>query len=225
MPSGIDTRRLTARQTVSRATQAAGVIPIAGAAMGPDLLRTLLRQTVGMTEIILETVAAEHQHLTATRIETSETLLGQQLGIGVPVVPLALVPLWQRARLYMALRFGRAVDRYVFSPRGAWGPVHRVWRVAMLRHFLPRPFVIALVLVVNDFADNGYTQHPYRDLCQIPIAITRGGGNGGKSRDCDSCRCNRGDEFMVQCKAHCLILSVKGTMGSTPCKAIKSEAV
>ena len=132
MPPGIDTRRLTARQTVSRTTKAAGVITIAGAAMGPDLLRTLLRQTVGMTEIILETAAAEHQHLTATRIETLETLLGQQLGIGVPVVLLALVPLWQRARLYMALRFGRAVDRYMFSPRGAGRAEHSVGRMAML---------------------------------------------------------------------------------------------
>ena len=130
MPPGIDTRKLTARQTVSRATQAAGVITIAGAAMGPDLLRTLLRQTIGMTEIILETLAAEHQHLTATRIETLEALFGQQLGVGMLL--LALVLFGQRARLYPVARLRRAVDRYVFSPRGAWGPMHRVWRMAVL---------------------------------------------------------------------------------------------
>ena len=104
MPPGIDTRRLTARQTVSRATQAAGVIPIAGAAMGPDLLRTLLRQTVGMTEIILETVAAEHQHLTATRIETLETFLRKQLLVNAGVVLLTAVCFGQRARFDVVAR-------------------------------------------------------------------------------------------------------------------------
>ena len=100
--------------------------------MGPDLLRALLRQTVGMTEIILKTAAAEHQHLTATRVEALETLFRQQLGVGMGVMLLALVALGQRTRLYPVARLRRAVDGHALGPWGAWSAVHSVWRMAVL---------------------------------------------------------------------------------------------
>lgn len=115
----------------------------------------MLRQPVCMTEILLQTTAAKHHHLTATGVIASKTALRQKLAVLPLVAFLLAVLLRQRPWLDPIARYD-VTAVYVTL-------------IGMLT------ILTVFVIVVNNLADNCHAQHAHRYSRQITVAIPRRG--------------------------------------------------
>ena len=183
-PPGFSTRKSTARQTVPRTAQAAGIIADTISLERPDFLHAMLRQTVGMTIVPFQTTTPEHQHRTTAGIKALETLLGQQLVISPSPVILVPIAARQGPRLHLVA---------LLDP---WRTVHRRRFNAVPCDRLPLPFV-PLVIVVNNLTDHCNPKNASGNTGQITVPVP------GSGRRCtDRChkngRCGDGcDKFTV----------------------------
>ncbi|MCX8225508.1 MAG: hypothetical protein OTI35_05510 [Sulfitobacter sp.] len=108
-----------------------------------------------MTVIILQTPAAKHQHLTATRVIASETVLRQKLAVMTMMPLLLAIFTWQWTWLNVLARH------------------HMVSICTTLVNI--RLLLTILVVVANDLANDRDTQNTHRNSCKVTISIPGSG--------------------------------------------------